>query len=306
MKNLLGLLIISTFLFSCGGSQDCSNGQQDPGESGVDCGGPCPPCAVASGGNTGGGSSSNNSLQDVQGVWYTNISVNRQTKSVLGGGIKNTANLYLGANCIVDFTMNNPISGPGYTFYDMYGSYIPGGCTYPTAGMYNYNPSNNTISNLVIESVNADTLHLNNLTPNQDYYFHRNPLTQANSTTVQWEVELPSNYPYNNALEINIYKDGGVLPVTIVPIVSGQLLYTGTETVSLATATKNIYIYIKSVATVAIPGSNVQFTTKLKLNGQVISETGLHTFCVVGTATGCNTGFDPLAGASFASITWNQ
>ena len=308
MKNLLGLLIISTFLFSCGPQQNCSNGVQDGSETGVDCGGNCPPCAGNGGGGSGGGGggTSGNVLQDLQGMWYTNITVNRQTNSVFGGGIKNTANLYLGTNCMVDFTMNNPFPGPSVTYYDMYGHYTPGTCNYPTAGVYNYNPNNNTLSNLVVENINSDTLHLNNLAPNQDYYLHRSPLTQANSTTVQWEVELPTAYPYNNALEINIYKNGAPVPIDIIPIVSGQLMYTGTETISLASATKNIYIYVRSVATGAIPGSSVQFSTRIKLNGQVISETGMHTFCVVGTATGCSSGIDPLAGGTFATLTWSQ
>lgn len=33
-------------ILSCSQQQDCNNGQQDSGETGVDCGGVCPPCPI--------------------------------------------------------------------------------------------------------------------------------------------------------------------------------------------------------------------------------------------------------------------
>jgi hypothetical protein len=43
MKSIFTLIVVALFLTGCQ-SSDCSNGQQDGNETGVDCGGDCVPC----------------------------------------------------------------------------------------------------------------------------------------------------------------------------------------------------------------------------------------------------------------------
>lgn len=103
---LLFLGILSSLMFSCNPT-DCTNGVQDGNETGIDCGGNCPPCTTSPNGN----SSQNNDY------WMFEITINGITQEAEGYGhfespgvIGNSAYTLAGGNWVNTMQINDPSS----------------------------------------------------------------------------------------------------------------------------------------------------------------------------------------------------
>lgn len=293
MKNLLGLLTITIFLFSCGGQQNCSNGQQDSGETGVDCGGNCPPCAVPTGGGSGsgsggsgGGTQTNTTLQSLQGLWYhTHHSLH------LSGVQTYVFNNNTNSSCKVDFssTPYNAVAG----YYEMYGN-PQSLCTYPISGIYDYNSSNNLINSIIyVESVTSNNLHLsvyggitNNNSQGQDYYMSKTAPSLGPSETVSWQVNLASSYPTNGQVQVSIRKSWDIANPISVPIVAGQLSYSGSLTANTA-ANNYVIVSVGSVTSSQPTPNTIEFSSSTSI-GNVTGTVPNQLYCFI--SQGCTSG----------------
>lgn len=296
LKNLhLTIPVVLTYLlFSCSQPQNCNNGVQDGSETGIDCGGNCPPCPS----NNGGGNNSNppnTTLQDIQGLWYYNMSVHGQGATITDH--KHFIQIYMGTNCLVDFTSNNPTPYTNNTtMYDMYGYFT--GCSYPTQGGWYYNTTNNTLNTSYLVDIDNDTLHLDQTSADLKYVLNRFARTTSNSNTVTFEVELASSYPNSNEVFIDIIGTG--MNDTI-PIVPGQLTYSVTKSINLATSSP--YVIFSVGSNLTSTGNFITCTSRVIMDNTVIAETSPHTFCVSNGTFNCN-GFELLGNYPLATIYW--
>ena len=251
---ILFLIVIS----SCSKKDECIiNGQLDLGEQAIDCGGVCPPCERLL-----YTTPNDPNLNTLEGLWYENISIFEVGPPV----IRTYAQFKLNNSCSVHYT--TILSGTNSTTND--GSYISYGqlssCNYPTQFSYNY--VNGLINNDTVVSINSDTLQTKlafGTTPRNNYA-HKNPFTPTNCTTIDWEVELLVPFPANNVVIIEIYTTG---IISSTPIVAGQLFYSGSATVNLPSDT-SLFLHVGT--STPLPNLQISFNTRLKLNGQVVSE----------------------------------
>ena len=288
MKSILGIIAFTLIIAGCQ-SSDCGNGIQDGNETGVDCGGDC-----ASNCNTTGGGT-NNYFNDIQGLWYFNYSF-VENSFVSGGGVANNLTIYTGSTCKVDFT-NTPATSSGY--YNILGS-AGVGCNYPSSGIYRITGNVISLFGTIIESLNGSNLQLAS-SGRKDYY-NRTPITYANTENINWTVELASNYTGVGNFEIKLTSN--FTTQVIIPIVAGQLSYSGTLAVNTNQASANVKIDIgpNTVINGTANAADVLeiSSTALTWNGLTATSSN-HQLCPF--ITGCN-GVASING-SFSQITWN-
>lgn len=294
MKKITVLLIIVLTVLGCSQQQDCSNGQLDSGETGIDCGGNCPPCPA-----TNPPAPTNSIIQDIQGLWYNNLTVTETGIPVKDQ--QHGININLDNSCKVDFTTNNPITINNLIYYDLYGYY--GGCGYPFQGAWYYNPNNNTINNSHSVTIDNDTMKLNNVPDNgSTYVSHRYPLTATNSNLITFDLELSNSYPDNNEVKI-VFVGGGVNDS--IPILTNQTSYSISKTINLTTPW--LLIYLSSDGSTS--GAPITINYKVKVNNEVVAISSPQTFCtyILNSSTGQNcSGFPILLGNRLLTqINWS-
>ena len=286
MKTLTSIILLGFLAFSCSQQQDCSNGQQDSGELGVDCGGSCPPCPVTTPATPG-----NSTLQDIQGLWYNNAWIMSLSGSIDGGSDTKQMKVFRDPNCKVDFSTDVYPSLQDY--YYVYGSY--GACNYPTSNIYTVNSNNNTVLGYSIKKATADSLQLSN--SSYVFYLSKTPTPNTNTATVNWEVDLSSPYPNSNQFAIRIRGYGFLDTIYVVP---GQTHYSGTKVVVLTSSAPFIDMSLTQNLSNSPTTDLISIYTKMSIVGtDISSSTGPHTFC---SGTVCS-GYD-LVSSSLNHIDW--
>lgn len=264
MKKITTILIAlaTTFLFSCGGQQNCSNGQQDSGETGVDCGGNCPPCAIptgggsgsgsgGSGGGSGGGGATPTTLQNLQGLWHL-------THSTFSNGEYGV--FYVGQSAKLDFSMN-AYSVTGY--YEVSGT--PTTLTYPALSPYNVNTQGTHITpgGYFINNLTSTNLELQ-FSGNR-YFYNRQDWTP---TTLEWKISFDVAPTYSNTVFLqDKIIISGVSPVITTDLVPGQTTYTGS--VNYQAGITSLTASIQAYNTLS---NNVNVTHTLLVDGDTLTE----------------------------------
>lgn len=283
------ILFFSAFavLMSCQ-PVDCNNGVQDGNETGIDCGGSCLAC------NSTGNPTNNTPPADLLKLWHKALeAITLQNQA--GGTTGMNSTIHYNSNCSFELTNTEPSQAPGA--YASYGSIA--NCSYPTPNYYYYNSVNNSLSGLPITLLTSDSLIFGGSSGGNDVKWHysSSQLTAPSQESIQWSVELESAYPNNGEVSINIWVNNTL--VSTVPVVSGQLIYNGTQAVNLSFSQPKIFINVNtSVTSQAV--NTISFSKKLSRNGLVLSKTGVGTYAV---GTG-NIGYDPLVGGAPCMITW--
>jgi len=284
MKRLLPILGLALLMFSCQ-QTDCTDGIQNGNETGIDCGGDCPPCSTTP---TGGGTSTtNNTFQALQGTWYHHAFKSVVVTSTIAGGTYAQGFVKRGANCITEFT-DTPynVSLPDYYIY--YGSLFS--CSYPQAGFYEYNSTTNAINSALIELIGSDTLIFNS--SGSQFLYTRTPYATSPSTVVDWEIQLDTPYPTNNEVVFTVTSNIPGEAVSV-PVVAGQTYYSGTVTVNTSGVAPNTQIIIEALVPSGPTADVIGFSARYLLESFVVSEVIGQSYCIGGDVNSCS-GFFPL------------
>ena len=263
---------------------DCNNGVQDGNETGIDCGGNCPPCSS--------GNPQNTPPTDLLKLWYKTFQVATLTNQA-GGTYSKIGTIYYNNNCHVEFTSNPSTTASGFlTCYGMINQ-----CTYPNELFYDFNQTNNTVAGYNYNLVTSDSVIFDGNGGTGAWHYKSSQPTAPTQESIQWEVALTNPYPNNGEININIWVNNSL--VSTIPVVSGQSLYTGSALVNLSYSQPKIFINVNGQT--SSPATNtVSFSKKLSRNGITLSETGVGTYAV---GTG-NIGYDPLVGGASCMVTW--
>lgn len=105
---LLQLTMVTITMLSCS-SPDCTNGIQDGTETGIDCGGDCPPCPTTT------TTLVSPTEQDLEGIWVFHQTILYSQSS----GTYDTT-LHVSPTCLMELTLDT--AGVGTNQYIAYGS----------------------------------------------------------------------------------------------------------------------------------------------------------------------------------------
>lgn len=145
MKNLIYLFLF--MLISSCSSPNCTNNIQDGTETGIDCGGSCPPCPAPAYTVT---------ELALKGLWLYDYK-SYIMESSPGVFYYDTTFSNNGPGCKIDFTFEKPF--PTHPHYYSYGGL--GGCNYSNQTGWWINPSSGYLNdNYIIETLTSNLLIL--------------------------------------------------------------------------------------------------------------------------------------------------
>jgi len=266
---------------------------------------PTPATPPPSGG--GGGTTTTYTLTNIQGLWEYNADLVSST--VTGGGSAKTMSLKTGNGCKLDLTNTVYFSGPTQIQYQGYG--LPNACNHPASFIYTYDQSAELLSsNFHVDKATNDSLILSWSAYSTIYYYSKNQLSLTNTSSINWNITLDSSYP--NASEIGILIEYGGLSNPIkdtIPIVPGQLIYSGNKIVNTASSMPAINLKLVNLNYSAFGTYNViSLKTKLDVVGTDLTTgwSGTHSFCHSGSIQASCNGYDNIGiqTQSLSQVKW--
>jgi len=159
---------------------------------------------------------------------------------------------------------------------------------------------------LHVDNVTNDSLILFNIGNNSMYYYSNNQLSLATTKSINWSVQLASNYPASGQIGIKISHGSLTNPITdIIPIIPSQTFYTGNKIVTNFSTFPHISIKLVNLDTQVSSFNIISVDTRMDIVGTGLSSlSGTHSFChsMGGGGGGCN-GYDNLL---FETVALNQ
>lgn len=253
---------------------------------------------------TGGGGTISTTLSDIQGLWEYNAEL--RNYSVAGGGTTKVLTVKYNNNCKLELTNTIFNNSPTGIQYQGYG--LPNNCSHPNGFIYTYDQNSNLISSSYhVDKVTNDSLILSSYS--FLFYYSHNQLSLSTTSSINWNVMLDASYPNSNDIGILIEYGGIGNPIKdTIPIVSGQLTYSGNKIVNTASSYPMISIKILNLNQTNNSNNLITLKTKLDIVGTDLSTgwSGTHSYChSLASTTGCN-GFDFLLNQSnnLSQIIW--
>lgn len=295
MKNLIYSIIVIFSITNCT-APDCSNNVQDGNETGVDCGGDCSPCSSSNNNNT----NTNNLPSDLLKTWTYN-SRNLETVNSLGQVLSVSKSINTNPNCNLEFTNNLYYSTGGINYY--YTNGMIGSCN---SGQSQYFYNNNEISGTYgIDQLTSDSLVISTLSGNSRlvHQYSINSNSHGSQEIVDWSINLASYYLVSNEVSISVYVNNTL--VDTIPILNNQQVYSGSETVNLATQNPSFSLYVNSINAFLDPNNtnSIEFKSRTSIGGVTQTETDMLLYC---TGGGCNSGNDYLQNKNVCLIQWTN
>lgn len=284
-SKIVWLSLFCIILIGCN-KNHCINGVQDGNETGVDCGGDCPPCDAS-------GNVTQYTIDDIAGLWYvTGIHGYTSGLSVLLPVVCNQIQaLYLeiknpnfprNSQCKL-LISNIPHSNGGNNVYESNG-WIP--CGYDSGISSDLQSVSMGAENTVtidgfgeskIIKLTATDLVIASTLFNNEIHFKKSPISPQNYQIVEWKVELTENYiqdPNKDSTWIWIHGQGVHDYIMVIP---GVNIYQGQYAVDFSTDalgncefTSEIWVLAKQSTTQWNPNP-IKYKTEVKVNDFISS-----------------------------------